>query len=50
MQRSDRAVTWTMDNFDTNMMRLLDVIGAFPAVCAVRIKLFGSVALTEQLS
>lgn len=40
MQGSGRAVTWAADNFDTNVVCLLDVMRAFSAVRPVGIGLF----------
>jgi hypothetical protein len=40
MQGSDRAVTWAADNFDTNVVCLLDVMRTFSAVRPVGIELF----------
>lgn len=49
MQCSDRAVTWTTNDFDTNMMSLFDIMRAFPAVRAVGIKFSQPRALDARL-
>lgn len=49
MQRSGRAITWMADDFDTNVMRLLDVMSAFSAIRAIGIELFDVKALGARL-
>jgi len=40
MQRLDRAVTWAANDFNENMMRLLNVMRKFPAISAISVMLF----------